>query len=477
MPRNFYSSAITFTAIYAVLILFKSIVYLLIGVQASNLPSISGWFTFEFLVWLVWAIILLKYFHFYRYSFVFWALILSIAASTLHFFSFLRLMQTKEILNYHILFIIISLVAGILYAIGLLSSDTSKKPWLRTAGIVLLIVGIIMTSAIILTINSTSFMQSGMLMHIEQWIGLAGTLVPIAFIFHFLEEKKTGTDKPAANVELWINTINFSIFIIVMGGLYFCSNLLMDSLYIDKNARREDAHLKKLAEPFEAGIYINTHNDTLRYRLLKPLNYDSTRRYPLVVCLHGSSGSGVDNLKQIGSSLPVPLLSKPENRAKYPAFLLVPQCPVGTTWGGIPNFLTVDSLVFEVIAKLQQKLPFDTNRYYVAGNSLGGYGVWHFISTHPTLFAAAIPISGAGDASLAKNIINIPVWAFHGAKDINVPVIGSRVMIEAMKKAGGQPKYTEYPDKAHNIWTEVSDTPGLLDWLFAQKRDELKQNN
>ncbi|RFS14256.1 hypothetical protein [Emticicia sp. C21] len=470
MPRNFYSSAITFTAIYAVLILFKSIVYLVVGVHANNLSSINGWFTFEFLVWLVWSVILLKYFHFYQYSFAFWALILSITASTFHFFSFLRLMQTREILNYHILFIIISLAAGILYAISLLNSGIGKKRWLRIAGIVLLVEGIVMTSAIILTINSTSFMQSGMMMRVEQWVGLAGTLVPIAFIFHFREEKKISKDIPASGMESWISTMSFTIFIISMGGSYFCFILLMDSLDIDKNARREDAHLKKIAEPFEAGIYVNNQKDTLRYRLLKPLNYDSTKQYPLVVCLHGSSGCGIDNLKQIGSSLLVPLLSKPENRAKYSAFLFVPQCPVGSTWGGIPNFPAVDSLVFETIASLEQKLPLDTNRYYVAGNSLGGYGAWHFISTRPTLFAAAIPISGAGDASLAQNAVNVPVWAFHGANDRNVPVIGSRVMIDAIKKAGGNPKYTEYPDKAHNIWNEVSDTPGLLDWLFDKKK-------
>jgi predicted esterase len=470
MTRSFYSSAIAFTAVYAILILFKSILYLVLGVQASNLPSISGWFIFEFLVWLVWSVILLKYYHFHHYSFAFWALILSIAASVVHFFSFLRLMQTKEILSYHILYILVSLAAGILYAISLISSSMGKKRWLRIAGVVLLIEGLIMASAIIWTINSTSFMQSGMLMHIEQWIGLTGTLVPIAFIFHFSEEKKASVNQFASSQESWETTINFGIFIVLVGGLYFCTTLLSDSLDINKNVRRVDDNLKKLAEPFEAGIYINSHDDTLRYRLLKPLNYDSTKQYPLVICLHGSSGCGIDNVKQIASSLPVPLLSKPENRIKYPAFLFVPQCPVGSTWGGIPNFPAIDSLVFEAIEDLQQKLPFDTNRYYVAGNSLGGYGAWHFISTRPTLFAAAIPISGAGDATLAKNIVNMPVWAFHGAKDINVPVSGSRVMIEAMKKAGANPRYNEYPDKAHNIWNEVSDTSGLLDWLFAQRR-------
>ena len=86
------------------------------------------------------------------------------------------------------------------------------------------------------------------------------------------------------------------------------------------------------------------------------------------------------------------------------------------------------------------------------------------------MFAAAIPISGAGDSSLAQKCIDIPVWAFHGAKDRNVPAKGSRLMIDAMEKAGGTPLYTEYPDAAHAIGERVKNTPGLLDWLFGQKQ-------
>jgi pimeloyl-ACP methyl ester carboxylesterase len=76
-----------------------------------------------------------------------------------------------------------------------------------------------------------------------------------------------------------------------------------------------------------------------------------------------------------------------------------------------------------------------------------------------------------GDAKLAAKVIDIPIWAFHGAKDRNVPVTGSREMIAAIKSAGGEPRYTEYPDQAHNIWYQVTVTPGLLDWLFAQSKE------
>ena len=112
----------------------------------------------------------------------------------------------------------------------------------------------------------------------------------------------------------------------------------------------------------------------------------------------------------------------------------------------------------------------DAKRRYVTGISRGGYGAWQFICTRPDMFAAAIPVSAGGDPKLASKAVDVAIWAFHGVKDRNVPVSGSRDMIAAIKKAGGHPKYTEYPDEGHNIWDQVSKTPGLWDWLFAQKR-------
>ena len=67
--------------------------------------------------------------------------------------------------------------------------------------------------------------------------------------------------------------------------------------------------------------------------------------------------------------------------------------------------------------------------------------------------------------------MNVSVWAFHGEEDKNVLVKLSRDMIEAIKQAGGNPRYTEFPGAGHDIWNRVKDTPGLLEWLFAQKRD------
>ena len=87
------------------------------------------------------------------------------------------------------------------------------------------------------------------------------------------------------------------------------------------------------------------------------------------------------------------------------------------------------------------------------------------------MFAAGIPVCGGADPRLAPKVASIPVWAFHGEEDTAVPVRFSRDMISAMEAAGGDPKYTEFADAGHNIWEQVKATPGLLEWMFAQKKD------
>jgi predicted peptidase len=57
----------------------------------------------------------------------------------------------------------------------------------------------------------------------------------------------------------------------------------------------------------------------------------------------------------------------------------------------------VDLLVFEAISAFEEECAIDENRRYVTGLSMGGYGSWHFIGTRPEMFAAAIPVCGAGN--------------------------------------------------------------------------------
>jgi predicted peptidase len=104
---------------------------------------------------------------------------------------------------------------------------------------------------------------------------------------------------------------------------------------------------------------------------------------------------------------------------------------------------------------------------------MGGYGSWDLAARRPELFAAVVPICGGGDEHAAERLLKTPIWAVHGDADTAVPVERSRRMIEAIKAAGGQPKYSELPGVGHNSWTPAySDPEGVLPWMFEQVRTE-----
>ena len=134
---------------------------------------------------------------------------------------------------------------------------------------------------------------------------------------------------------------------------------------------------------------------------------------------------------------------------------------------GKDNQPSVKSLVMEIIYALEEEYNLDSTRRYITGQSMGGSGAWHFILTRPQMFAAAIIVCGGANPDLAENIAHMPIWVFHGENDDRIPVDFSRNMIAAIKKAGGNPKYNEFPDTGHGSWHLAYDTPDLLDWLWV----------
>ena len=202
-----------------------------------------------------------------------------------------------------------------------------------------------------------------------------------------------------------------------------CFGISMSWSQDQKSAYEDNA--TNPAEIFESGTYVSDEKDTLHYRLLKPIDFDPDKKYPLVVCLAGASARGTDNFKQIGRSCLPLVLAEKANRKKYPSYVFVPQCPSGHNWGkssgsaeiakrqGNPPTPGVDTLVFEIIHKLMNEHNIDRKKLYVTGVSMGGTGAWHFILTHPQTFAAAIPVCGYGNPELAQEITKVPVWTIH----------------------------------------------------------------
>jgi predicted peptidase len=104
--------------------------------------------------------------------------------------------------------------------------------------------------------------------------------------------------------------------------------------------------------------------------------------------------------------------------------------------------------------------------------SLGGGATWHIASEYPERFAAIAPVCGWGSPAKACNLKDVPVWAFHGAKDKVIPVKGSKEMVQALKDCGGDAKLTVYPDTGHDSWTRTYDNPELYDWFLKHRRDK-----
>lgn len=226
---------------------------------------------------------------------------------------------------------------------------------------------------------------------------------------------------------------------------------------------------------FSYNKFGNDKGDTLLYRQLFP-DADTFRKYPLVIFLHGSGERGNDNEAQLKWG--VANFATDQNMILHPAFVIAPQCPEKTSWS---NFSRSDmklqptptkpmELLIALIQQMKKTMPIDTNRIYITGLSMGGYGTYDAIQRYPRLFAAAVPVCGAGDASKAASIAHLPLWIFHGADDPAVNPAYSLEMFQALVKAGARPGFTEYPEVGHFSWLHAYSDPVMIEWLFRQHK-------
>ncbi len=239
---------------------------------------------------------------------------------------------------------------------------------------------------------------------------------------------------------------------------------------------------RKRSEGLEKKFETRTHKSdwVMPYRLFRP---ETAGKLPLVVYLHGSGGLGDDNEKQLGlgNVFGTRVWLLPENQKAYPCYVLVPQTDRGwirydpAEWGKgnaktIPGLGEGNRMALEIVDELRRELAIDEMRIYVAGQSMGGAGVWNMIAGRPGFFAGAVPCCGSDSTEDGTGSIDTPVWDFHGEADKTVPVSLSRERIAARRKAGGQPLYTEYAGVDHNVWEWAFTEPELVKWMFAQRR-------
>ncbi|MCX6926869.1 MAG: prolyl oligopeptidase family serine peptidase [Verrucomicrobia bacterium] len=212
-----------------------------------------------------------------------------------------------------------------------------------------------------------------------------------------------------------------------------------------------------------------TQSTELDYLLFLPKGYDAKaeKRWPMMLFLHGAGERGTDIWK-------VATHGPPKNVATHPYFPVIvvsPQCPEGQVWS--------KETLLALLNEITTQYAVDTNRVYLTGLSMGGYGTWSLGLSYPERFAAIVPICGGGEtisvllSSRQKHaaLKTLGIWAFHGGKDPVVALEESQRMVDAAKKAGAQDvKLTVYPEAGHDSWTATYNNPELYEWLLKHER-------
>lgn len=214
--------------------------------------------------------------------------------------------------------------------------------------------------------------------------------------------------------------------------------------------RKQEAHV------FAELVTIDVHTG---YLLYLPEGYGKEgTKWPLLFFLHGAGerGTDVELVKRHG---PPGLV---EAGRKYPFILLSPQCPVDEYWS-VP-------VLKALLDGILERYRVDRSRIYLTGMSMGGNGTWRMATAHPDIFAAIAPICGWGDATRVSALREIPVWAFHGKKDPVIDFERGESMVNSLKSAGGNVRFTAYPEAGHDSWTETYKNPEFYEWLLGQKK-------
>lgn len=230
------------------------------------------------------------------------------------------------------------------------------------------------------------------------------------------------------------------------------------------------------------------------YQIYVPPNYDSSKKWPIILFLHGAGEQGWDGYKQSTVGLGYAVRRYAQN---FPAIVIFPQARPPFGW------MDEDTeFAMQTLAAAEKEFSTDEDRVYLTGLSNGGYGSWKLAYKYPDRFAAALVICGflSDDErynsdvplprfnpaiktnnknlhqALAERIQHLPVWIYHGDDDNVIDVDGSRKIYQELKNLGAPVKYTELPGFGHESWDVAYRSDSTMKWLFNQTRNIVSKN-
>lgn len=222
----------------------------------------------------------------------------------------------------------------------------------------------------------------------------------------------------------------------------------------------------------EVGLTFQSPTDTtqkLNFLLFLPNDYgQDEKKWPLLIFLHGAGECG-DNLDLVKIHGPPKLVE--QRPGDFPFIVASPQV---TKFDGPLVERWETRQLSQFLDHLQATFAVDTDRVYLTGLSMGGFGTFRWAAHEPQRFAAIVPICGGGWQHYGKYLKDIPTWIFHGDRDDGVPLMFSQVMAEAIRKEGGEPKLTIYEGVGHDSWTATYNNPEVYRWLLSHKLADRK---
>jgi len=191
------------------------------------------------------------------------------------------------------------------------------------------------------------------------------------------------------------------------------------------------------------------------YSLYVPENYDPSRRWPLIIAMHGGHGRGDDYLLT---------WLRP---AKSKGYIVLSPKSLDRTWSIQQPDLDIRSIL-SMVEELLDEYAIDTGRLFATGLSDGGTFSYALGLSCPKLFAGIAPVAGVlapwYDLEASKLL---PVFIVHGAQDFIFPVSTARTTYTLLTQSEfANVTYKELPDWGHAYTYSINETL-LLPWFAS----------
>ncbi len=230
--------------------------------------------------------------------------------------------------------------------------------------------------------------------------------------------------------------------------------------FLPPSHRADDALLRRLAAGAEeTGIHHvdNAPGSRGGFSLYVPEIYSPERPPPLVMALHGGSGSG-------GSFLWTWLRD-----ARARGALLVAPTATGPTWAlNSPDADT--SNLLRILDLVSARFPPDPARLLLTGMSDGGTFTYVSGLAATSPFTHLAPIAASFHPILAHltdpaRLRHLPIHITHGSFDWMFPVEQAHVARDTLAAAGAAVRFHEINDLSHSYPREIN--ADILHWLGA----------